>query len=106
MIPGRRGLCAALFACSIGVAAQGQAPPDPGAELIRQAQEKQRDGRTDDAIATFRQAAQVSPKSFVAHYQLGLLLDLAGDYASARKHLALAMQVADAPQKAQAERAM
>ena len=108
MIPWVRGFCAIAVACSIvGPPLSAQTAANPGAELIRQAQQKQRDGNPGEAVALFRQALEASPRSFVAHHQLGMLLDLAGDYGSARKHLSMALQVSEnAHQKAQAERAL
>lgn len=94
------------------VAALVQAPAapaaqEPGADLARQAQQKAREGRHDDALALYRQALQLAPDSFQVNQAYGVALDIAGQYAEARKHLAKAIDVAPAPQsKAGALRAM
>ena len=77
------------------------------ADLVRQGQQKQRDGKPGEALALYRQALQASPRSFAANNQAGMLLDLTGEYSEARKHFSTAIQVASsAQQKAQAERSM
>jgi tetratricopeptide (TPR) repeat protein len=90
-----------------GVALSAQTPVDPAADLVRQAQDRQREGKLDDAVPLYRQAIQASPHSFLAHQHFGILLDLTGDYAGARPHLFTALQLASTPrQKAQAQRAV
>lgn len=80
---------------------------DASADLARQAQQKARDGHHEEALALFRQAIQLAPDSFQANQGYGVSLDIAGQYAEARKHLARAIQVAPAPQsKAGALRTM
>ena len=84
MVPGLRFPRPVLAACVLfGAALSAQTPApsaDPGADLVRQAQQKQRDGKPGEAVALYRQALQASPRSFAAHQQLGNLLDLAGEY--------------------------
>ena len=87
--------------------AQTSAREDPAADLVRQGQQKLREGKPDEALVIYRQALQVSPRSFVANNQAGVVLDLSGKYAEARTHFTKAMEVAASPQqKAQARRSM
>src|SRR5258708_1131093 len=80
-----RVACAAFGAV---LSAQGpSATADSAADLVRQGQAKQREGKPAEALALYRQAVQASPKSFAPHHQLGMLLDVTGEYNSARKHL-------------------
>ena len=90
-----------------GVALSAQAPVDPADDLVHQAEEKQREGKLDDAVPLYRQAILASPHSFLAHQHFGILLDLKGDYAAGRPELFMALQLAGTPrQKAQAQRAV
>src|SRR5438105_886840 len=83
------------------------APQDPAADTLRQAQQKMREGKAEEAAALYRQALQISPRSFQGHNQLGITLDLLGQYADARTHFAKAIEVAASPQqKAQAQRSL
>jgi Flp pilus assembly protein TadD len=83
------------------------AAQDPASELLRQGQQKMREGKPEEAVAIYRQAVQVSPRSFSANNQLGVALDLAGSYAAARASFAKAIELAGSPQqKTQAERSM
>ena len=80
---------------------------DAAAQLAREAQQKAREGKAEEAAALYRQALQLAPDSFQANQGYGVMLDIAGQYAEARKHLARAIEVAPAPQaKAGALRAM
>jgi len=90
------------------LSAQTPAPaPDPAADLVRQGQQKQREGKPDEALALYRQALKVSPRSFAANNQIGAALDLMGQYGEARQHFAQAIEVASSSQqKAQAQRSM
>src|SRR5436309_4285263 len=103
------GLAAMLLSTipAIPLGAQTAAREDPAADLLRQGQQKMREGKPDEALAIYRQALQVSPRSFVANNQIGVALDLSGQYAEARTHFAKAIEVAASPQqKAQARRSM
>jgi tetratricopeptide (TPR) repeat protein len=81
--------------------------PDPAADLVQRAQQKQHDGKLEEAIPLFKQAVQMSPRYFLAHQHFGIILDLTGDYAGARTHLFMAQRLATTPrQKAQAQRAV
>jgi tetratricopeptide (TPR) repeat protein len=74
-------------------------PSDPGSDLARQAQQKAREGQHEEALALYRQAVQAAPESFQANQAYGVSLDIAGQYAEARKYLAKAVQLAPAPQQ-------
>jgi Flp pilus assembly protein TadD len=66
-----------------------------------------RDGKPEAALPLYRQAAASFPASSSAHNQLGVTLDLMGQYADARKSFAKAIDTAATPQaKAQAMRSM
>jgi tetratricopeptide (TPR) repeat protein len=91
-----------LFAGTPAVAQQ-----DRASDLTRQAQQKAREGKHEEALALYREALDAAPESFQANQGLGVSLDIAGQYADARKHLAKAIQVAPTPQaKAGALRTM
>lgn len=104
--------CAALaliLLCALTTAAQppAAAGQDPVGDLLRQAQQRLRDGDIDAALALYRQAEQASPNSFQVHNAFGVALDLAGQYADARKHFTKALDLASTPQqKENAQRAM
>jgi tetratricopeptide (TPR) repeat protein len=86
-----------------------QNPPsdDAAADLIRQAQQKIRDGQEEDAVSLARRAVAASPSSYQANNQLGALLDLAGRYQEARDAFAKAAEVTPTPEnKARALRAI
>jgi tetratricopeptide (TPR) repeat protein len=66
-----------------------------------------REGKPDEAAAIYRQALEASPRSFGANNQLGVALDLLGQYAEARTHFAKAIELATSPQqKTQAQRSL
>ena len=66
-----------------------------------------RDGKQEEALALYRQALAASPNSFAANTQTGVLLDLMGQYAEARKLFAKAIDAAPTPaNKGQALRSM
>ncbi len=95
------------LAAAASVAAQATATQDPASDLLRQGQQKMREGRPDEALAIFRQAVQASPRSFSANNQLGIAFDLTGDSQEARAAFTRAMNFAGSPQqKAQAQRSM
>src|SRR5947207_2235571 len=95
-----------LMALPIGIAAQTASSQDP-ADLLAQAQQRMRDGHPEEAVSTLRAAIQAQPRSFAAHNQLGVALDLTGSYAEARAQFSTAIDLASTPQqKAQAQRSM
>jgi tetratricopeptide (TPR) repeat protein len=80
------------------LAAQSPAGQDQTADLLKQGQQKLREGSQAEALALFRQAVAASPKSYRANSQTGVVLDLMGQYAEARKYLARALEAADSTQ--------
>jgi tetratricopeptide (TPR) repeat protein len=72
---------------------------DAAADLTKQAQQKARDGKHDEALALYRQAIQIAPDSPQVHQAYGVALDIAGRYAEARKHLTKAIDGAASPQQ-------
>jgi tetratricopeptide (TPR) repeat protein len=69
-------------------------------ELVRQ-------GRLDEALAIFRQDTEIAPKSVAAWNGVGVVLDLQGHYAEARRNFAHAIKIAVTSQeKVAALRAM
>jgi tetratricopeptide (TPR) repeat protein len=79
----------------------------PGGELLAQGQQKLREGKHDEALALFREAAAKAPDSPAPHLQSGIVLDLEGQYGEARKELARAIELSKTPEeKARAQRSM
>jgi tetratricopeptide (TPR) repeat protein len=75
------------------VALTGQAP-DP-VDLVKQGRALAAQGKHDDAQRLYRQALRSNPRSFDARLAMGICLDLQGQYAEARTHLAEAVKQAD-----------
>jgi tetratricopeptide (TPR) repeat protein len=102
-----RTLCfAALLAASLGA----QPPQSDGgaiSEPLRHAQQLLHEGKLDDALAAYRKELAASPDSMQANNQAGIVLDLMGKGAEARKYFQKAIDTApDAPARTTAERAM
>jgi tetratricopeptide (TPR) repeat protein len=91
-------------AASVSLAAPLGARPsqaeatDQASQLVQQAQQRLRDGQPDQAMALARQALAESPESVTANLQVGVLLDLTGQYKEARTHFATAIDKATSPQ--------
>jgi tetratricopeptide (TPR) repeat protein len=76
-------------------------------EFVKQGQSLLREGKLDDALALYRKTLQGMPESQAANNAAGVVLDLMGKYAEARKYFAKAIAVAQTPlSKAAAQRAM
>jgi tetratricopeptide (TPR) repeat protein len=96
--------CAVLLFLVSSAMLAAQAPAAPGAPpptsetaaLVKQAQQLNSEGKQDEALATYRKALEISPNDVDAHLGMGSVLDLKGDYAEARRHLAKAIEVASA----------
>jgi tetratricopeptide (TPR) repeat protein len=85
----------------------GQTPAAPGDDLVKQGRQRVQDGQHEEALAIFRKALDATPRSFAAHLQAGVVLDLLGRYEEARKHFTQAIEVAPTPQnRVSAHRAM
>lgn len=99
--------------CLLGAAAlsaqapSSQRPQDPAADMLRQGQQLMRDGKADEALARYVQAADTFPASVAARIRVGVQLDLMGRYAEARTHLQKALDMPQTPEtEAQALRSM
>ena len=76
-------------------------------EYVKQGQQLMRDGKSEEALALYRQTLQTSPNSVPANIAAGSVLDLLGKGEEARKYFTKAIDVADTPEgKASANRAM
>lgn len=108
----KRGLtisCAvvALLVSSAGTPAQQQQGDQPQPEFITKGQQLTRDGKLEEALATYRQELKNTPNSVQAHNAAGVVLDLLGRGAEARQHFAKAIEVApNAQAKTNAQRQM
>ena len=92
-------LVAASCLAATSLLAQPPAPAaDPATALINESQQLLRDGKADQALATARKAMASFPKSSGAHVQVGVLLDLAGQYGEARQHFKTAVDTSASPQ--------
>jgi tetratricopeptide (TPR) repeat protein len=84
---------------------QQQQPPQP--EFIVKARAMLREGKLDEALAVYRKELQTTPDSVAANNAAGVVLDLMGQYAEARKYFTKAIEASATPQaKAAAQRAM
>src|ERR1700730_15268939 len=90
---------------SPGVSASAPAPGSP-AELVKQGEKLNSEGKQDEALALYGKALEQSPNLYEAHLDAGVALDLKGEYQEARKHFAKAIEVAPADVKPHALRAM
>jgi tetratricopeptide (TPR) repeat protein len=85
----------------------GQPQQQPQPEFIVKARALLRDGKLDEALAVYREELAKSPDSVAANNAAGVVLDLLGQYAEARKYFAKAIDASATPQaKAAAQRAM
>jgi tetratricopeptide (TPR) repeat protein len=86
------------------VAQRGGAPPS---ELVRQAQQLTRDNNLGEALAQYQRELQASPDSIAANTGAGIVLDLMGRSADAKRYFTKAIEAAPTPlAKANAQRAM
>jgi tetratricopeptide (TPR) repeat protein len=90
---------AALILLGAAIAAQTPAAQDPAADLLKQGQQMMREGKHAEALAAYRQAIAAAPDSLQANTQAGVVLDLMGQYAEARKYFAKAGSVAKTDQE-------
>jgi tetratricopeptide (TPR) repeat protein len=101
----------ALLTASVALAqppaGAAAAPQGPGADLVAQGQQKLREGKHDEALALFREAAVKAPDAAAPHAQAGVVLDLQGKYEDARKELSRAIELGKThEEKARAQRSM
>ena len=86
----------AMLAAQAPAAPGAPAPTSETAVLVKQAQQLNSEGKQDEALSTYRKGLEISPNDVDAHLGMGSVLDLKGDYAEARRHLAKAIEVASA----------
>ena len=81
-------------------------PPGSPQDLVQQGVKLNSAGKQDEAIALYKQAIEKAPGLFDAHLEMGIALDLKGDYGQARKHLERALDLATTDTRAQAMRSL
>jgi Tfp pilus assembly protein PilF len=86
--------------------ARAQAEPSDPAQLVQQGRRLNTAGKQAEAIQLYQQALAAKPDLFDAHLALGIALDLQGNYAEARPHLARAIALAPPESKVAALNAM
>jgi tetratricopeptide (TPR) repeat protein len=86
--------------------AQSASPPGGAADLVKQGEKLNAEGKQDEALALYNKALHESPDLYEAHLDAGIALDLKGDYAAAREHFTQVIDLAPADSKLQARRAM
>ena len=106
-----RWILVSCLAVSTPLIAQAPATPptepmSESAKLVKDAQKLTSEGKLDDALSAYRKALASSPKEVDAHLGIGVVLDLKGDYAEARKHLNEAITLASGNSKERALRTM
>lgn len=83
------------FLLLLGVcSAQQSAPASSWLALVQKGQQLNSEGKQDEAIALYRHALELSPTHYDAQLAWGVALDLKGEYADARTHLAEALDLA------------
>ncbi len=93
-----------LLPAATVVPQRGGAPPS---ELIRQAQQLTRENNLGEALAHYQRELQTTPDSMVANNGAGIVLDLMGRSADAKRYFSKAIEAAPTPlAKANAQRAM
>jgi tetratricopeptide (TPR) repeat protein len=74
--------------------------------LVKQGEKLNGEGKQAEAIVLYRRALQISPTLFDAHQDMGIALDLQGDYEQARLQFDKALVLATPDQQPQALRAL
>ena len=108
------GVVILISAAAVGAQTPAQAPAQtpaaqqqPPPEFIVKARALLREGKLEEALAVYRQELEKTPESVAANNAAGIVLDLMGQYAEARKHFAKAIEAAATPRaKAAGQRAM
>jgi tetratricopeptide (TPR) repeat protein len=102
----RYAMCvvALLLPSAAPIAQRGGAPQS---ELVRQGQQLTRDNKLDEALASYQRELQASPDSVAANTGAGIVFDLLGSSADAKRYFTKAIDAASTPlAKANARRAM
>src|SRR5271168_1389966 len=89
---------ATLFVCASSVCVLTIA----GQDQIEQARKLDAEGKQALALALYEEVLEKTPASYEANLGAGVVLDLDGQYAKARKRLSKAIAVAPAKSKSQA----
>lgn len=94
-----------------GSSTPAPASQDPAADLLKQGQQRLREGKHEEALGIFRDAIGKAPAgsavSATANVQAGVALDLIGRYEEARTYFSKAIDTATKPEdKARARRSM
>ena len=84
---------------------QSRAAAGSPADLVKQGEKLNSEGKQDQALALYKKALKADPALYEAHLDSGIALDLKGNYAEAREHFAQALSLAPADSKQQALRA-
>src|SRR2546427_5570918 len=84
---------------------QSRAAAGSPADLVKQGEKLNSEGKQDQALALYKKALKADPALYEAHLDSGIALDLKGNYAEAREHFAQALSLAPADSKRQALRA-
>lgn len=93
--------------CVLSCASTGLAQESPDASaLVQKGRRLVTDGDFADALAIYQQALAAQPGLADAHLAAGIVLDLMGRYAEARRHLAQAIELAPPELKANTLNAM
>jgi tetratricopeptide (TPR) repeat protein len=88
-------------------ASPSAAPQDhDAANLVKQGQKLNSEGKQAEAITLYQQALQISPNLYEAHLAMGIALDLQGNYDEARSHLNKAIELASPDNQQQALRTL
>jgi tetratricopeptide (TPR) repeat protein len=82
---------------AVAAAQQRGGSQDPNADLLRQASQRMREGKEDEAVALARQAVAATP-TYQAYITLGSMLDFAANYRDAREAFQKAADIAPAPE--------
>ena len=95
----------AIFLLAAAASAQQTPSASTAAELVKQGEKLNNEGKQDEALALYKKALEHSPDFYEAHLDAGIALDLKGNYAEAREHFAKALDLAPPESKQQALRA-
>jgi len=95
-------ICSCLLLALFATAQQTtQAPAPSPADLVKQGQKLNAEGKPDEALALYHQALELNAKFYEADVATGMILDLKGDYAEARDHFSKALELAPPEAKQQ-----
>jgi tetratricopeptide (TPR) repeat protein len=95
-----------LLLCLTSAACARQTTAPSAADLVKQGEKLNSEGKQDEALALYHQALEMSPNLYQAHLECGIALDLKGNYTEAREHFNKAIDLAPPESKQQALRAM